>query len=79
MLKLHSITYGEYIIITSYVTKFDSDQYFHTWGKGKNGGDELPHAQWIIYNSKNKTVTHNTINNIYMSSYISIHIGIINV
>ena len=30
MLKLHSITYREYIIAPSHYTKLDSGQYFHT-------------------------------------------------
>ena len=45
---------------------------FAPGGKRKNGGDELPHAQWIIRNSKNKTIAHHIINNI-QESHIEIH------
>ena len=32
----------------------DSTRHFHTWGKGKMQGDELPRVQWIIRNPKNQ-------------------------
>ena len=34
---------------------------FTPGGKGRNGGDELPHAQCIICNPKNKTIAHHKI------------------
>jgi len=45
--------------------KLNSSQHFHTWGKGKLEGHELPRTQWIIYNPETKTLTHNTINKIH--------------
>jgi len=31
--------------------------------KDINGGDVLPHTQWIICNPKNKTIAHQNISN----------------
>jgi len=38
---------------------------FTPGGKDINGEVELPHAKWIIFKPKNKTIAHHNISNRY--------------